>query len=287
MNITDGQVHVWPANTPERPWTSDGLRYAHWGDRAFTAEDLTGRMDAAGVSSAFLVAPTWDRYRNDVVLAAASADADRFAVVARLDLSHPDPDQVRAWHQDPRVVGVRTVFLRDTEGWLRDGTADWFWPVAEAVGMPVMIYAPYQCSGIRSLAERHPGLRLTLCHLGLDTRIRDDAILAEIDDLLPLACLPNVAVKATSLPSFVSDDYPFSSLHPIIERVTDVFGPQRVFWGSDLSRLRCSYRQLVDLFLSELSFLDDAALTWIMGRGIREWFHWHPGGSAEVLALGG
>jgi hypothetical protein len=49
---------------------------------------------------------------------------------------------------------------------------------------------------------------------------------------------------------------------------------KRVFWGTDLSRLRGTYRQAVTLFTEELDFLSTTDEEWIMGRGIAEWLHW-------------
>ena len=50
--------------------------------------------------------------------------------------------------------------------------------------------------------------------------------------------------------------------------------PHRVFWGTDLTRLRGSHRQAVTLCTEELAFLSDIDTTWIMGRGIAEWLGW-------------
>jgi L-fuconolactonase len=72
----------------------------------------------------------------------------------------------------------------------------------------------------------------------------------------------------------VTDAHPFPSLHPHIRRIVEAFGPQRVFWGTDLTRLPCSYRQAVTLFADELDFLSAADKEWIMGRGIAEWLNW-------------
>jgi hypothetical protein len=56
--------------------------------------------------------------------------------------------------------------------------------------------------------------------------------------------------------------------------VVDAFGPQRCFWGTDLSHLPCPYKQVVTLFTEELHFLSDADKEWIMGRAIAEWLNW-------------
>lgn len=55
-----------------------------------------------------------------------------------------------------------------------------------------------------------------------------------------------------------------------IHRVVETYGPQRVFWGTDLTRLPCPYRQAVTLFTEEVDFLSPADQEWIMGRGIAD-----------------
>jgi L-fuconolactonase len=92
--------------------------------------------------------------------------------------------------------------------------------------------------------------------------------------LLEFARYKNVAVKASCLPCYVDEPYPYPALHPHIRRVVETFGPERVFWGTDLSQLPCSYRQAVTLFTEELSFLTAADKEWIMGRGIASWLGW-------------
>jgi hypothetical protein len=71
-----------------------------------------------------------------------------------------------------------------------------------------------------------------------------------------------------------SAPYPFPSLHQHIRRVVDAYDPQRVFWGTDRTRLSCPYRQAVTLFTEELEFLSDEDRERIMGRGIAEWLGW-------------
>ncbi|HEV2008573.1 MAG TPA: hypothetical protein VGQ88_07600 [Burkholderiales bacterium] len=54
----------------------------------------------------------------------------------------------------------------------------------------------------------------------------------------------------------------------------DAYGPQRLFWGTDLSRLPCTYRQGVTMFTEEMPWLTDEDREWIMGRGVCEWLGW-------------
>ena len=72
----------------------------------------------------------------------------------------------------------------------------------------------------------------------------------------------------------MDEPYPFPSLHPIVRRVVDAFGPERCFWGTDLSHLPCPYKQVVTLFTEEMKSLSPSELEWIMGRGIAKWLNW-------------
>ena len=92
--------------------------------------------------------------------------------------------------------------------------------------------------------------------------------------MLPLAKDPNVAVKLSGAPSYSSQPYPYRNIHQYIRQIFDAFGPQRCFWGTDLSHLPCPYKQVVTLFTEEIKSLSAFELEWVMGRGIAEWLGW-------------
>jgi predicted TIM-barrel fold metal-dependent hydrolase len=89
-----------------------------------------------------------------------------------------------------------------------------------------------------------------------------------------MAKRPNVAVKASALPSYSSEPYPYRGLHAHIRRVYDAFGPQRMFWGTDFTRLSCSYRQAITLFTEELPWLSARDKELLIGRGVCDWLGW-------------
>jgi predicted TIM-barrel fold metal-dependent hydrolase len=83
MLIVDAQVHTWAASTPERPWP-DGVEPHR--PVPLGTHDLLREMDAAGVDRAVIVPPSWEGGRNDLALAAARSDPDRYAVMGRIPL---------------------------------------------------------------------------------------------------------------------------------------------------------------------------------------------------------
>lgn len=273
MMIVDAQVHIWGANTPERPWPA---RHPPHQPQPITQDDLLKEMKAAGVDRVVIVPPSWEGERNDLALAAAQAHPDRFAVMGRFDPEDPANRKLLAtWRQQPGMLGLRFTVHRPTlRPLLTEGKLDWLWPEAEQHGVPIMTLTLHpDLHLLERVAERHPALKLVIDHLGLHHG-KDEEAFAGLDQLLALARRPNIAVKASCLPFFTTDAYPYRRLHPHIRKVYDAFGPQRMFWGSDLSRLPCSYRQCVTLFTEELPWLTAQDKEWIMGRGLCEWIGW-------------
>lgn len=52
------------------------------------------------------------------------------------------------------------------------------------------------------------------CHLAFSSSQKDEEALRDFDKLLAIAMRPNVAVKASALPTYTSDSYPYHRLHP-------------------------------------------------------------------------
>lgn len=275
MQIVDSQVHIWAPSTPERPWPPV-TKKPHRAE-PLTREMLLREMDQAGVSRAVLISPSWEGIRNDLVLEAARAFPDRFAVMGRIDYEDPAGAELfSALTSQPEVLGLRVTFHTPAlqEG-LATGRFDWLWRAAEKANAPLMVYAPHQILHlIEPVAARHSGLRLIMCHLSIPILTKDEEAFAGLDTLLALARYSNVAAKASALPGHSSESYPYRNVEPHLRRVYDSFGPQRIFWGTDFSRLHCSYRQAITMYTEEMPWLTAEDKEWIMGRGICRWLNW-------------
>ena len=68
--------------------------------------------------------------------------------------------------------------------------------------------------------------------------------------------------------------YPFRDIHDGLHRIFDAYGPHRFFWGTDITRMPCSYRQCVTLFTEELPWLKGNDLELVMGQGVCDWLGW-------------
>jgi predicted TIM-barrel fold metal-dependent hydrolase len=250
--VVDAQVHVWLPEGPDRPWPPGGAERAHAMHRhePITGATLLAEMKDAGVDRAVLVPPFFEGYRNDYAVACATEAPEAFRVMARVDLRTGDPGPVRELLRDPVVA------------------------FAEEEDVPVMLLASGQLDALGDLARARPGLRLAVDHLGLTGQHTDAAVAPEIASLVALAGLDNVSVKTTAAPCYSTEPYPYPALHPFLRQLYDAYGPERLFWGSDLSRLRGSYPDLVRLFREDLDFLSPTDVEAVMGRSVLTWLDW-------------
>jgi len=87
---------------------------------------------------------------------------------------------------------------------------------------------------------------------------------------------PNVSVKVSASPGISREPYPFRDVAVHLKRVFDAYGPQRSYWGTDLtnSYAKASYRQRISHFTEELSFLSESDKDWVMGRAIVQRLKW-------------
>jgi predicted TIM-barrel fold metal-dependent hydrolase len=276
MFIVDSQIHLWARG---RIVTDESAH--HRQSDAFNKDDALEEMNEASVDRAIIVPPGWVEVppggtANDHALLAAREHPDRFAIMGKLRLDRPDSSRplIATWKQQPGMLGMRLVFNKEFRHLLTSGAADWVWPHLEQADIPLMVLVPGMLDDVEQIAQRHPGLRITIDHLAVPRATRGAAAFRQIPQLLAMAKYPNVSVKASGLPANSAESYPFRDVEVQIRQIYDAYGPRRVFWGTDLTRMPCSYRQCVTHFTEELPWLKGEDLEWVMGRGVCDWLGW-------------
>jgi predicted TIM-barrel fold metal-dependent hydrolase len=270
MRIVDAQIHL---------WASRGEVVPPHRTTPYMLDEALADMDAAGVHGAIIHPPSWDPDSNALAIEAARLHPDRFAILGRIPLDQPDKHGlIETWRQQPGMLGLRYTFLQPhMKSWPTDGTMDWLWPAAERLGLPIALLAGDFLPLVGEIAARHPGLKLIVDHFGVRRLNKDDAAFVTMPQVVALARHPNIAVKVTGGPQYVTDGYPFASLQPRYRAIYDAFGPSRMFWGTDITRMPCTWRQCVTHFTEHQPWLPDADRELIMGQGIADWLGWKRG----------
>src|SRR5580693_4293892 len=243
MPIIDAQVHLWRKGKPSPQHQPE----------PYLVEHAIRDMDAAGVDGAILHPPTsWDPDSNEQAIEAVHQYPRRFAILGYPPLDRPD-----------------------SRSWPTDGTLDWLWPAAEQAELPLALLAGDWLPTLGEIAARHPRLKLAVDHMGAVRGAKGDAAFPKMKELIALARYPNVSVKLTGGPFYAEDAYPFKSLHKHYRAMYDAFGPRRLFWGTDITKMPCSWRECVTHF-QEIDWIPEADKKLIMGEAICDWLGWKP-----------
>jgi predicted TIM-barrel fold metal-dependent hydrolase len=275
MLVTDAQIHVWEVDRPDRPWPQPPRNEPQRPD-GYSAEQAVADMDEAGVDRAVIVPPTWIGENNATALEAVERYPGRFAIMGRFDTDAPDAEeQLAGWLDQPGMLGIRLTFMAKPRlEQLDDGSLDWFWAACERHQIPLMILFRGQPEKAEPIVARHPDLTIVLDHMALDPSAEVAGVWGPIDHVVSLAKHPRVHVKVSSVPNFSTEAYPHRDVHDHLRRLYDAYGPRRLFWGSDVTRLKGSYRDCARLFQEGIDFLTDDDRELIMGKALAECLNW-------------
>jgi predicted TIM-barrel fold metal-dependent hydrolase len=84
-------------------------------------------------------------------------------------------------------------------------------------------------------------------------------------------------VKATGAPGYSAEAYPYPTMQSYLRQIYDAYGPHRMFWGTDISKMPCSWRQCVTMFTEELPWLGEPEKRLVMGEALCVWWGWKRG----------
>jgi L-fuconolactonase len=263
MPIIDAHVHVW-GNGPHFPWareTTDPPR----SDASF--ERLLEAMDEAKIAAAVVVQYIGYRWDNSYAAAALKAHPTRFMGVCRVDPHDAAaPDQLSHWTEQHGFRGVRISPGGDASG-------DWFdgplmrplFARAAALGVPLLLLTkPSRLGRLLALLDEVPDVDVVLDHIA-DCDVTDAG---HRQDLAALARHPRVFLKTGHVWSNSRETYPWRDQHALLSHCCELFGANRIMWGSDwsLSLKHASYAQVLSYLTREADFLTQVDLEWVTGR---------------------
>jgi predicted TIM-barrel fold metal-dependent hydrolase len=281
MLITDSQVHVFEADSRERPWPKDGR--AKPTKPHNTAAETIAAMDAIGVDRAIIVPPgsVGDDNANQTALDAVAAYPGRFAVMGRIDPQRPDwEDRLATWKQQPGMLGLRFSGRWDStprqfKDMFAEGALDTFFAACERYDVPVALGTNDLLAPVERLAARHPGLTIIVDHLATNFGDTVETCFSGMDALCALARYPNVSTKVSNAPNRAFMPYPFTSIHGLLRRAYDAFGPRRLLWGADRTEIgSIPYAHTLLLWQEGLDWLSADDKEWILGKSAAEILHW-------------
>ncbi len=269
MKIIDAHVHIWQTGQP---------RGAHR-QEPYSATEILEDMQFSGVDAAIIQPPAWDPNANQIAIDAARQHPQKFGILGNFALDSEYPEKIlKTWKQQTGMLGLRYILNEPKHrAWMMGTELDWLWSGAQENSIPMAIAASSHLEVFASIATRYPQLKLIIDHLGVPLDATGDAAFLHMTALQSLAEFPNIAIKATAIPAYATDSYPYPSIETYIQQIYRLFGPERFFWGSDITKLQCTWRQSIDLFLNEYQWIDPQEIDLVMGKALIQWLDWDLG----------
>jgi L-fuconolactonase len=268
--VIDAHQHIWTRAAHDYSWLEEPF-YAPV-RRDFGLAELAPALAAAGVERTVLVeAGSGDPAETVEFLTIAAASGDLVAgVVGTLDLSSPalvDVLDTYATHPAAHLlVGVRDQLQAIPDAGFRNrpeilaGLA----AVAERGLAYDLVVRADQLSGCVALARALPQLRFVLDHLGKpDVASGSAALTSWRAALAELAACPNTTAKLSGLVTEADvRHWTPEDLRPFVETAVELFGPERLMFGSDwpVCLVAASYSQVLDALRASLPPLSPGEL---------------------------
>ncbi|MEM9345676.1 MAG: amidohydrolase family protein [Planctomycetota bacterium] len=259
----DAHAHVWSGDLekyPLGPWaTSADMKPA-----TFTDDQLLAIMRPHGLERCVLIqhAPLHG-YDNSYILDCARKRPGTFSVVAMINERTP---RLQGRLQDLRDEGARGIRVGPTKHadrtlnvdplhWLKSPGQQLLWQHAAELGIAICpLLGPKFLPSLGPMCEHYPDTTVVIDHFGHIDMQNPETVAA----LIQLARHRNVCVKVSAFYKFGDKKAPYNDLTPMIERVVDAFGPNRLMWASDLPyQLNDgnTYRDAIWLMKDGLAFL--------------------------------
>ena len=272
--IVDAHHHFWDPARADYPWLTDELATIR---RAFGPADLQPALEAAGVDATVLVQTRSSLDETREFLATAAATPFIRGVVGWIDLTDPAAEDALAALRDgpggDRLVGIRhQVHDEEDPEWLLRGDVR---RGIRAVGRAGLAYdllvRSRELPAAREIVASMPDTRFVVDHLAKPP-IRDGEFQPWADLAASFRDVPNVWWKLSGLVTEADwQRWEPSDLAPFVDHVLDVFGPERLIFGSDwpVCLLAASYERVVATARELTADLSDAERAAVFGGNAR------------------
>ena len=270
-DLIDAHVHLWTPDTTMYP-LSPNFKKADMQPPSFTAEELFAHCRPAGVARIVLIQMSFYEYDHSYMLEAMKKHQGVFSGVALIDYQADDvTDQMEALAAQG-VRGFRLHSRGTAKDWVDDPGMARLWRKAADAGWAVCpLINPTDITYVDALCSKFPDTKVVVDHfarIGISGTIDS----GQLDQLCRLSRFSNTHVKTSAFYALGNKSVPYDDLIPMIRRVVDSFGPERLMWASDCPfqvQGNHDYVSSIALIRDRIDFLSASDKQWML-RGTAE-----------------
>jgi predicted TIM-barrel fold metal-dependent hydrolase len=256
----DAHTHVWSPDTERYPLAA-GYRRDEMRPASFTLDEFFAHARPEGVDRAVLIQMSFYGFDQRYLLAELAASQGACVGVAVIDDEAADPaSEMRRL----AALGVRGFRIyprnRSIENWLDGAGMAAMWKCAAETGQAMCpLINPAALPALDAMCDRFPETTTVIDHfarIGVDGMLRE----SDIAQLCRLARHARTQVKVSAYYALGRKQPPYDDLAPLVRRVYDAYGPERLMWASDcpFQVVDHTYRDSISLVRDRLDFLSAA-----------------------------
>jgi L-fuconolactonase len=277
--IVDSHLHLWDLRRTPQPWMTDEHASIN---RSFGPDDLVPSLERNGIDRVIVVQGACTDADTDFLFEEAGAEPWLGAVTAWVCLEDPARAQARLDVLSGRAKfrAVRHLIHNESDHWIVRPTVLESIALLEERGLilELPVVYPRHFDDVRFLAERFPGLRLVVDHLGKPP-LGTEAMAGWEGELRTTAEYSNVLAKVSGLNTAIErPDWTADDLLPAVEVALDCFGAERLMWGSDwpVLLLNGDYDRVWDATRRIVASVAAADAPWLLGGTAARVYHLDP-----------
>lgn len=266
----DAHSHIWTRDVDRYPLKT-GTTLEDLAPPSFTTEELLATAKPQKVDRVVLIAHhTFYGFDNRYMTDAAKAHPGTFKVVGMIDDSKAHVDAKMKTLLKEHVTGFRiTPWVRKDAHWLDNDGMKLMWKTAATTGQAMCcLINPDNLPEVELMCADFPDTKVVIDHfarIGVDGTIGEE----DLQNLCGLAKHQNTAVKVSAYYALGKKKPPYDDLIPMIRRLVDAFGPERLMWASDSPYQLDgdnTYAASIALIRDRIDFLSKEDRDWLLRK---------------------
>jgi L-fuconolactonase len=230
--LIDSHQHFWRIGRGDYGWLGPDLAPLY---RDFEPKDLHPLLDRHGIARSILVQAAPTVAETEFMLETAAATSFVAGVVGWVEFTAPNALEIMTrLSADPLIVGFRPMVqdIPDDDWLVRPDLSAAFRAMIDRGLVFDALVLPRHLSRLLVVADRYPELTIVIDH-GAKPAIRDGNLDPWRADMAAAAARPNIVCKLSGLVTEARQDWSVDHLRPYVRHLLEVFGPERLLWGSD------------------------------------------------------